>query len=284
MYGELNEDDFSASLKPALEALEALKATNSDDPDEPVKLSLRAVELVPHVFQVRGTDISEHHVGELLSALKAGHDLDPIIVWRCGKHALLVDGHHRLDAYQQHQMVKQVRVDIPVTWFQGSAEEAMKAAAKANVPAKLQMTPEQRANLAWRLTLLGRLTKKDIAATSGVAQRTVANMRKAIETLGEAAASCKSWTAAMMRVKDLGGELSDEDAAEMRDLQVKKWADRLAKAYGNKLTTNTSMAAEVMAVHFGRALPDFLKALMMEADISPEELEAMVDEVLNPEF
>jgi hypothetical protein len=272
MYGELNEDDFSAPMKQALEALEALKATNTDDPAEPNRLPLRAVELVPHVFQVRGTDISEHHVGELLSALRAGHDLEPISVWRCGKHALVVDGHHRLDAYLQHQKTKQARVDIPVTWFQGSAEEAMKAAAKANVPAKLQMTHEQRTNLAWRLTLLDRLTKKDIAATSGVATR------------GETAASCISWAAAMMKVKDLDGDLSDEDAAERRDLQVKNWADRMAKLYGNKLTTNTSMAAEVMVVHFGRALPDFLKALMMEADMTGEELEAMVGEVLNPEF
>ena len=99
-----------------------------------------------------------------------------MLVWRCGKHALLVDGHHRLEAYQRHQLEKQSRIDIPVTWFHGSADEAMRAAAMANVPAKLQMSHEQRANLAWKLTVLDRHKKADIAAISGVATRTFAKM------------------------------------------------------------------------------------------------------------
>ena len=72
MYGELNEDVFADALKPALEALEVMKATNTDDPEEPVDLPSKAIEMVPHVFQVRGTDIAEQHVGDLQSRVE-GH-------------------------------------------------------------------------------------------------------------------------------------------------------------------------------------------------------------------
>jgi hypothetical protein len=284
MYGELNEDVFADALKPALEALEAMKATNTDDPEEPNRMPSKAIEMVPHVFQVRGTDIAEQHVGDLLSVLKGGRSLDPVLIWRCGKHALLVDGHHRLEAYQRFQLERQARFDVPVTWFHGSADEAMRAAAQANVPAKLQMNHEQRANLAWKLAVLDRHKKAEIAAISGVATRTVAKMREIMRKLRDEAVSIKSWAMALMRSKDDEGEMSDADHAEWLDLQAKAWADRMAKTFMNKLTTNPTQAGKVLSIHFQRASKDAILEWIKASDMAIDEVREMFDELLNPEF
>jgi ParB-like chromosome segregation protein Spo0J len=281
MYGELHEDVFSADLKPALETLEALRAANTNDPAEPERVPMSHIELVPHVFQVRGLDFDEHHVGGLLSALKQGVDLDPITVWRCGKHVLLVDGHHRKAAYERYQLDRKVRTDIPVRWFHGTAKEAMKEAAQANVKLKLPMTPDQRNNLAWRLTLSGGFSKAETATLSGVSERQVANMRQVVRKLGSQAESCETWRKAL-RLSEKGKiELSDEELEAKLEAQVEAWAFRLSKAFGNKLQTNPDLAARVFDRYLGRAAPEVFKSWYNVSDcINKND----VEELINPEF
>ncbi|MBV2186094.1 MAG: ParB/RepB/Spo0J family partition protein [Rhizobium sp.] len=277
MYGELNEDVFSADLKPALEALEAMKAVNTNDPAEPTHLPMSQIELVPHVFQVRGLDFDEHHVGGLLSALKQGTDLDPITVWRCGRHALLVDGHHRKAAYERFQLDRKQRKDIPVRWVQGTAKEAMREAAEANVKLKLPMTPDQRNNLAWRLVLAGEFTKAETASLSGVSERHVANMRSVMRKLGADAAGVETWRRALM-LAEKGKIVLDEDELEAKlEAQVEAWAHRMSKEFGNKLQGNPVLAARVLDRYLGRNAPEVFKAWFNVSDLISE---ADVEELL----
>lgn len=271
MYGELHEDVFSADLKPALEALEAMKAADTNDPDEPERLQMKDIDLVPHVFQVRGLDFDEHHVSGLLSALKQGLDLDPIVVWRCGKHALLVDGHHRKAAYERFQLHLKKRVDIPVRWFQGTAREAFEAAAEANVKLKLPMTPVQRNNLAWRLVLAGMFSRPETAKLAGVSERHVGNMRKVKAQLGDKAGGCETWQRAMNLAEKGQIELDHDELEAKLEAQVDLWAFRMSKAFDNKLSTNPTLAARVLDRYFGRAAPEVFKTWLAISDTIDED-------------
>ncbi len=277
MYGELNEEVFSADLKPALEELEMMKAANTDDPAEPERLPMSQIALVPHVFQVRGLDFDEHHVGGLLSILKRGAELDPVTVWRCGKHVLLVDGHHRKAAYERFQLERKARKDIPVAWLQGTAKEAMTAAAEANVRLKLPMTPDQRNNLAWRLVLAGAFSKAETATLSGVSERHVATMRSVMGKLGTDAASVETWRKALM-LADKGKIVLDGEELEAKlEAQVEAWAHRLKKEFDNKLQTNPDLAARVLDRYLGRAAPEVFKAWFNVSDcISKADVEELL--------
>jgi hypothetical protein len=282
MYGELHDEAFYLDLKPALAVLEALKETANDDPAEPSQLSTTKIELVPNVFQVRGLGINEYHVGDLVSVLRRGGDLDPILVWRCGKHALMLDGHHRKAAYERFQIEQKQPRDIPVKWFHGSALEAMKSAAEANARFKLQMTPDQRNDLAWKMTVAKLFTKAETASLSGVSVRHVGNMRQTLKALGDDAEGCATWKKAMAKARASGVDISEEDLEAKMEAQVDAWAFRMTKTFGDKLQKNPEFFARVVDRYAGRMAPEVFKAMYQVSQfISETDLE---DLQLNPEF
>lgn len=133
------------------------------------------------LFQVRGEQgRDDTHVKDLYGELIRDGDLKPITVWRCGAAAILIDGHHRLYAYALKQQKTKTPMTIPVEWFEGDVSRAILKAAEDNTERKLQLTPEQRTDLAWRLVAhdLGH-SKTEPAKMTGVSDRTIANMRKA---------------------------------------------------------------------------------------------------------
>lgn len=130
----------------------------------PRRLQFDQIELCPESFQVRGEALSEHHLNELHRALKRVDDLDPVLVMLLDDTFVLLDGHHRLEAYRRSKD----RTDIPVTVFQGSVDEAVLTAAKANTQSVLPMDNRQRQNLAWRLVLTSKFSKQQIKAYAGI--------------------------------------------------------------------------------------------------------------------
>lgn len=136
-------------------------------------------------FQFRHTGLDKGHVRGLLQTLRATGGLDPILVWEetgdtegapTGRLVLL-DGHHRLPAYAT---AGGKRKGIPAIVLKGSREEAMLEAVRANSRESLPLTKNERMDAAWRLVRLPgkRLTVPAIAGASGVAPRSVDNMRK----------------------------------------------------------------------------------------------------------
>ena len=93
--------------------------------------------------------MNDRHVADLRRALRNGGELDPVLVFAAGRWFYLIDGHHRLQAYRRED-----KRDIPVEAFEGTPEEAVLAARKANSRAKLSMTNLERQNAAWQLVLL----------------------------------------------------------------------------------------------------------------------------------
>jgi hypothetical protein len=166
-----------AEMFEAIEIISSILDLPRSPTEEPDRLPLSDIVEIPSVFQVRGEQTDEHHAGALLDVLRRGADLKAVTVWRCGDGAVLIDGHHRLHAYRRLKGRDKSGITIPVVWFRGGLDEAIRAAAEANNEVKLPLNTEQRMNFGWRLVILDRYSKKEIATMAGISERSVANMR-----------------------------------------------------------------------------------------------------------
>jgi ParB-like chromosome segregation protein Spo0J len=221
------------------------------------------------LFQPR--QIDERHIQELKRAIGIHGDLDPLLVMQVGPHAVLLDGHHRVAAYERAKVME----PVPVRYFEGSLEDAVLEAGRANSKAKLPMTTSQRNDYAWRLVVLGSFSKRQIREASGVSDGQVGIMRRAAKLLGEAAGEPKGWLQAMKRAKGLETTMTPEDMDEILDAQARQYADRLSREFGTKLANNAELAARALEIHFGRRLPELMGALR---EYLPEDTEEELGE------
>jgi hypothetical protein len=147
------------------------------------------IQVAEQVFQWRGS--AEHgqwdrknHIYMLAKAISDNEKpLDRLLVLRVGSSYCVIDGHHRLAAYDTAGWTK----DIPVEVFTGTLTEARVRALECNVKDKLAMTPQAKSEAAWRITKenLGGLTGQQVADKTGVSLRTVRNMRRVWRELNE---------------------------------------------------------------------------------------------------
>jgi ParB-like chromosome segregation protein Spo0J len=245
--------DVEPSFEPAL-LLAELKAKTRETPPHPLpdRLPLSAIKQIPELFQSRR--MSERHISELVRAIQNFGVVEPVTVIQVGNEPVLIDGHHRLAAYA---LAKRT-TDIPVRYFPGTLEEAILEAGAANSKAKLSMTTQERQDYAWRLELFGRYSKAEIAAAAGVSKSQVAYMRAAKRTIGDEAFSCRSWSQArrLAAGKNAYTGMDEEEREQWIEEQANKYADRLTKEFGNKLSNNPEVAAMALAIYFGRRLPE----------------------------
>jgi len=144
-------DEALGVLRDALDA-------NSIAGPQPLPSRLRRDEIsrMVAVFQPRAIDgqlgIDEAHLSELEYAIGNPENpklLDAITVWWGGDRYYVIDGHHRLIAYER----KGIRGSIPVEVFEGTLDQAMARTAALNSKNRLPMRQEDKLNFAWRLTL-----------------------------------------------------------------------------------------------------------------------------------
>ncbi|MAL38466.1 ParB/RepB/Spo0J family partition protein [Thalassospira sp.] len=250
------EESLYFAPKKTLEKLRTEFTDEQTAGDLPTELPVSAIHEHSELFQPRGLD--ERHIQELRRAIRTQGILDPITVLQVGNKAVLIDGHHRRTAYKLEKVTK----PVPVQYFQGSLEEAVLEAGRANSKAKLPMITSERQNYAWRLVLLGTYSKKQVCSASGISDGQVANMRRALKALGEEAYSYDTWAEARdafnKRERDL---LDDDEMAQWIEAQANDYADRMSREFGKKLSQNTTIAARALEIHFGRRLPDLIEAL-----------------------
>lgn len=236
-------------------------------------LPIAAIEVAENLFQPRA--IAEWHLTGLVAAVKSKRTLPPLLVYRVGKRAFLLDGHHRLEAYRR------ARVDdpVPVEFFQGSPAEAVLAARKANSEPKLPMSVTERHDDAWRLVKLGRHSKSEIQGAANISHGSVAAMRVALSALGqEEAEGCRTWREAREKAKGKEGwtALNDDERQARLDALAEDWTRRLGKTFGTKLSGNPEVAANALAGYFGRRLPEIMRHL--RDHIGRDEWDAEADE------
>jgi hypothetical protein len=267
---------LSAAEARAQLAEEVAAGTGAGEGRKAKALALSAIETVECLFQPR--EIAEHHVTSMVKDVKAGACLPPLLVYWTGARAVLLDGHHRKEAYRRAKHP----AALPVEWFTGSLDEAIAEAVARNCQEKLPMTGPQRANAAWKLVTFNGLSKAQIARSTAVSERQVAVMRQARKALEEAQAgdaeNYRTWREAREAVRGSGGwtmMTTDEREARM-EAQAREWTRRMGKAVGTAFANNPEIAAMALADLLGRKLPDvigFLRQHISKDDLEEEEVE-----------
>lgn len=166
----------------------------------PETLSLSTILVRPELFQPRDGSLafrpqaSKAHVAKMISALRAGQLLDPLLVISFGDRWFLVDGHHRLKAYHDYGKVTRVPVRALSSDKRGVERVywAIGQSVSANAKDKLSMTGSDKFDAAWRLTTLG-YSKASTASQTGVADGTIAKMRRVRRAILEAPKSDPRW-------------------------------------------------------------------------------------------
>jgi hypothetical protein len=140
---ELEKESINGNKPPALRAK---------------RLTLSTLTLVPAVFQFRLLEDkytqgeSKRQVETLMNNAmnEPNRNLDPIPVWWSGGRWVLIDGHHRYEAYRQLNKIGKRNSEFPVEVFKGTLEEARRHAAYLNRKTKLAMTGADRTNASWQ--------------------------------------------------------------------------------------------------------------------------------------
>jgi hypothetical protein len=230
--------------------------------DRPSTLALDAIRTAPEVFQPRtfeeDTDKDEAHVAELVRALNAKPEerrqLDPILVTAIGQEFYVVDGHHRLWAYRAVGVTR----TVPVEYFEGTVQEAVKEAIHRNAKDRLAMSHEDKLEAAWRMVGLGVevYSKSEVAEATGTADSTVGKMRAMLREL-QAAGRYEpdmTWAAARIALK---GEVRAEFDEAARRARVVDWAKRIRRTLGPRAAKHADVLAEALELYH-RKMPERL--------------------------
>jgi hypothetical protein len=171
----------AATLVEALKQAEAeySKPAYQDGPPAFVNLKPTEVEMRPTLFQPREFTYGAHttdkpYVRKLEGEIRKVGELDPPLVIQLGKAWVCVDGHHRIEAYKNLKWPNEIKCE----WFLGTPHEAVDAAMRRNRTIKLEVPIEDRQEQAWKRTLLGWGSKKQVQQLCGVSEGVVAQMRR----------------------------------------------------------------------------------------------------------
>lgn len=177
-------------------------------------------------------------------------------MWRCGPYAILLEGHHRLEAYKRIEKQKKERIPVPLKWFNGSVVEAVVHAASQNSKAKLPMRYAEKADRAWTLVLIGGFTSPQIIRATSISKRTIMNMNKVKKTLaaqGLLEDAPETWWEAQRRAEGLSPSMDEAAREDWVEGLAQKFADRMAKEFSTKLATMPEVTARAFMIHFNRA-------------------------------
>jgi hypothetical protein len=189
------------------------RAGPMEAPAEPQRRTVarKDIHIAEAAFQWRGDAgrdqwNRQNHIYMLAKAIKDNEKpLDRLLVFPVGTSFYVIDGHHRLAAYDTAGWTKA----IPVEVFAGTLTEAQLRALACNVKDKLAMTTQAKSAAAWRITKerLGALSAEQVAQLTGVSRRQVFYMKRIWKELNEQE------------------DLTDEDRAKLPKLTWKQACD-----------------------------------------------------------
>lgn len=269
-------------LTDALEALRAEldKPTATPPKEHPRYLERRQISRMVSVFQPRTLDgrlaEDEIHLKELQDAIGDPEKpklLDAITVWWGGDRYYVIDGHHRLIAYERIGF----KGGIPVEVFEGTLDEAMARSAALNSKNRLPMRQEDKLNHAWKLVLVSSLSKRKIVEACAVSNGSVGHMRsvktrllmdpaKTLQDLYE-----MTWMQARM---DAAGKLTDTPIDP--DAALKKRAERYAKSLAQAVKDRPFVDPEGFALAM-RMLDARLPSMLMQTEAWGDAFRETVD-------
>jgi hypothetical protein len=296
--------DASSALRGLTERLSDGKPEPSE---HPTKLSLDSIGVISKLFQPRDMRHdklqSTYHVESLVRAIYANstHLLNPVSVWWAGESWVVIDGHHRLDAYKAYQKALRANktpkghnkhmvhnsgrlpeLQVPVRVLSGTVLEATLHSTAANSQDKLPMSKDSKLTRAWQLVTVDweELTLKSISKCCAIHNRSVSNMRavwrKAQATCNEeqlVELKSLSWRQAQHWNKDVdvspwGDKEIEEETNRLRDI--------LVKTFGKTLLPKAAMFAEALERYspaLARELGIHLKPIFNDWDRESEGIE-----------
>ncbi|WP_235582359.1 hypothetical protein [Rhizobacter sp. Root16D2] len=230
---------------------------------------------MPDLYQARGPAdtsggvVDRNHVAALITVLRGrrGADLEPVTILVVEDEHILIDGHHRYEAYRREK-----RRDIPVRYYGGSPTDALLEAGRENSKARLPMSKGQCSERAWTLVLSGcAWSAEQVAVGAGVSGRLVFKMRKRHKSyLAAGEAPPSTW-----REVCRGDFNADPDAL---DKMAAKWAENIGKAVGTPSTFTSTGKVEILGKAMiewgGESIAKILAKSLVDALGLWDELEA----------
>lgn len=252
-------------------------------PPDPGTLELKEIQRADQVFQHRQAPQweREKHIKELGKSLKNSEKehFNAMTVFWVGDGWMLIDGHHRYEAYRKANYSK----PVPVQTFQGTLDEALGQAAGGNTKDKLPMSSAEKSNAAWRLVIGSNLSINKTRDATGMSRQTVISMRKVRDTLieehGEDGLAELDWLTARLACKGVEKEERDYDHDWMQK-EAEALAQTLVKKHGKELSKNPEVLWKALQIYDARITGYFLEL----HGIDPITGEQYEDEFGEPEF
>jgi hypothetical protein len=231
-----------------------------------MNLARNSIHVAAGVFQWRSPKHnmlpSDDHIFQMAQALlQQRTPLSPITVFQVGKAFYVMDGHHRLAAYDTARWTKAILAQV----YQGSLEAAWRSALARNVRDKLPMDKEDKRAAAWRIVKNDdpRDSISIIMTLTGVSKGTVDNMRSTWRTINDGKhgdaeeLQALSWAKARRRAE---GREDDAELEDWREVEANKLVNALHKA---KLIGRLTKSPDITALaltKLGEGLPAALIA------------------------
>jgi hypothetical protein len=227
--------------------LQARIAAGKTPTPDVTELAIGDIEIIETVFQHRSGNraSSGQHIDALVKSLRSrkGVALDPVVVFWVGDGWVLVDGHHRLNAYEEHGRTE----PVPVKVLQGTLDEAICEALRGNSRDKLSMGR-------WRLVIGTSLRTFQIVESSTISKVTIYKMNKARDEIRQkwpdTILASLSWEDA----KNYKGMASPEQEfdEEWQEKQSKDLANRLVRHFGSSLGKQPEILWRAIEIYDGR--------------------------------
>jgi hypothetical protein len=247
----------------------------------PRKLKATDITQMTGLFQPRD-GIDEKHVMDLFRDIRDGVSMEPVLVLAVGSRYILLDGHHRVGAYQAAGKL------VPVTFYKGSVMQAVIDASAENTKRRKQVSRAERMNHAWKLvklTVIGNpdepmYSKTQIRKASTVSVRQVMYMRAVRKALGDGALKYAAWDDAAGAAKGKLAKAFDDDALERWAMG---YADKIALVTKG-MANNPEVAARTMLHVMGRNFTDFAVEVKALARLPERERKAKDDNPFEAEL
>lgn len=245
------------------------KTTNTLPRPQEREVLLDGITLDTATFQPRGGGLNESHVAALTDVLRQGFILDPMALWEDPETGALTvaDGHHRFEAYRRFGKANSVLTNV----YRCKRSVALLIPIQDNAKARLALSYDDKANWAWRLTMEGVLSKTTVAASCGISERTVANMRQVAKRLPDEQRP-NTWWAAQVQLKgDDQKTWTDEDREEWQRRLVEKADRQFGASFSYLIQQSPEAAADLVERCAGKQLDTMVKYLGYHKEIDEDE-------------
>ena len=236
------------------------------------ELAISDIEIIESVFQHRSGNqaSSGQHIDALVKNLRnrKGVALDPLTVFWVGDGWVLVDGHHRRDAYEEHGRTE----PVPVKVFQGTLDEAICEALRGNSRDKLSMGRREKSEAAWRLVIGTGLRTFQIVESSTMSKVTIYKMNKARDAIRQTWPDTILASLSWEEAKNYKGMASPEQEfdEEWMEKQAKDLADRLVRTFGGELRRQPEIFWRAIEIYDCRLMDQLKESLGVFEDDDPD--------------